>query len=68
MLRFWSNKQILKDRVVTKHNDVIVKVMKIPGKHMFVSASADGSIKCFIGRRLNGVAITCRDLTMNPVI
>jgi hypothetical protein len=62
----WSNKQILKERVVTKHNDVITRLLKIPGKHIFVSAAADGSIKCFIGKKQ--VVITARDLVMPAVI
>ena len=58
----WSHKQILKEMVVTKHNDIIVKLLQIPGKHIFVSASADGSIKCFLGKK--SIVITARDLVM----
>jgi len=42
--------------------NVVEKLLKIPGKHIFVSAAADGSIKCFIGKK--SVIITARDLVM----
>jgi hypothetical protein len=64
MLRIWSHKQILKNRVVTKHNDFIVKLLQIPGKLIFLSASADGAIKSFIGKRMEGHGLTCRDLVL----
>lgn len=63
ILRIWTHKQILKDqRIVTKHNDVITRVMKIPGKHLIVTAAADGSVKCFVGKRSTGVPLSVRDL------
>ena len=62
LLRMWNHKQILRERVVTKHNDVIVRLLKIPGKHMFITAAADGSIKCFLGKKQT--IITARDLVI----
>ena len=54
ILRFWSNSKLMKEeRIVTKHNAVILKLLKIPGKHIVISGSADGSLKCFFGRKRN---------------
>lgn len=49
IFRLWSNKRFM-GRIVTKHNDIVTRVLKIPGKNMFISGSRDGSLKCFAGR------------------
>ena len=51
IFRIWDWKQE-KSRVVSKHNDIVVRVLKIPGRNMFVSCSKDGSIKCFHGKSI----------------
>jgi WD40 repeat protein len=69
ILRIWSHKMHLKNnRIVTKHNDVITRVLKIPGKHFMVTAAADGSIKCFVGKRQVGRSYSLKDLVTHQVI
>jgi hypothetical protein len=38
---------------MTKHNNTINKILKYPNRHIFISASDDGAIKCFYGRRID---------------
>ncbi|TNV87332.1 hypothetical protein FGO68_gene3010 [Halteria grandinella] len=69
ILRLWSHKQHLKNlRIVTKHNDIITRVLKVPGKHFLVTAAADGSVKCFVGKRQVGKSYSLKDIVTNNVI
>ena len=50
ILRLFSQRRY-QGRMLTRHNDVVRKLLKVPGKHLFITGADDGSIKCQAGRR-----------------
>jgi len=51
ILRIWEKRKYA-GRIITKHNDTINVVLKVPGKHMLISGSKDGALKCIVGKRV----------------
>lgn len=49
IFRIWNHNKFV-SRIVSKHNDIVTRVLKVPEKNMFISGGKDGSIKCFYGK------------------
>lgn len=45
ILRMFSMKRYL-GRILSRHNDCVRRMLKVPGKHLIITAADDGSIKC----------------------
>ena len=50
ILRIFSQRRYT-NRIMSRHNDVIRKLLKVPGRHLFLTAADDGSVKLSAGRR-----------------
>ena len=50
ILRIFSQRRYT-GRILSRHNDCVRRLLKVPGKHLVITAADDGSIKCQAGRR-----------------
>ena len=50
ILRMFNGKRYV-GRILSRHNDCVRRMLKVPGMHLVITASDDGSVKCQVGRR-----------------